>query len=102
MNLHARLDPLDPDADADVDPLLAKDLRHQVACITVDASEQPFAALDNGHLGAHPGEELRELGPDRAAAHHDEALRQLVRPRRLAVRPVLDRVETLDRRDRGP
>ena len=60
------------------------------------------AALDDRHLRAHAGEELRELGADRAAAHDDEALRHLVRPRRLAVRPVLDRVEPVDRRDRGP
>ena len=68
----------------------------------MDAAEQVVAALDDRHLRAHAGEELRELGADRAAAHDDEAPRNLVRARRLAVRPVLDRVEPLDRRDRGP
>ena len=51
---------------------------------------------------AHAREELRELGADRAAAHDDEAPRHLVRPRRVAVRPVLDRVEALDRRNQRP
>ena len=99
---HTRFHPLDPHADADVDPLLAKELPEQLAGVGVHTAEQPLATLDDRHLRAHAGEELRELGADRATAHHDEALRHLVRPRRLAVRPVLDRVETVDRRDRRP
>ena len=74
----------------------------QLAGVGVDTPEQVIAALDDRHLRAHAGEELRELGADRAAAHDDEALRHPVRPRRLAVRPVLDGVEPVDRRDRRP
>ena len=99
MELDARLDPLDPDPEADVDALLPEQLRHQLAGVGMDAAEQVLAALDDRHLGAHAGEELRELGADGAAAHDDEALRHPVRPRRVAVRPVLDRVEAVDRRD---
>ena len=102
VELDARLDPLDPDAEAHVDALLAEQLRDQLAGLGMDAPEQVLAALDDRHPRAHAGEELRELGADRAAAHDDEALRHLVRPRRVAVRPVLDRVEPVDRRDRRP
>ena len=102
MERDAGLCPLDPDAEAEVDPLLPEVLRHQLARVGMDAPEQVLAALDDRHPGAHAGEELRQLGADGAAAHHHEALRHRVRADRVAVRPVLDGVEAVDRRDRGP
>ena len=58
--------------------------------------------LDHRHARADAGEELRELRADRAAAQHREALRHLVRARRLDVRPVADVLEPFDRRHDRP
>ena len=46
----ARLDPLDPDPEADVDPLLPKELGHQLTRVGMDAPEQVVAAFDDRHL----------------------------------------------------
>ena len=49
-----------------------------------------------------PPEELRELDADGSSSEHDQARRDLARPDRLAVRPVLDLVDALERRQGGP
>ena len=58
--------------------------------------------LDERHLGAEAPEELRELDADRTAAEDDEARRDLARPDRVAVRPVLDVLEAVERRHGRP
>ena len=55
--------------------------------------------LDERDLRAHPPEELRELHTDRTTPENDEARRDRAHPDRLAVRPVLDVREPVDRRD---
>src|SRR5262249_29398149 len=102
VKLYTGLGLLDADADADVDSLLAEELAEELAGIGMHTPEKLLAALDDRDLGAHAREELRQFAADRAAAHNDEALWDLVRPRRLAVRPVLEGVEPIDRRDRRP
>ena len=87
-------------AEPDVDAVLPQRLLDERGRVRVDTREQPRVALHERHLRADALEELRELAADRAAAEHDEARRHLERLRRLDVRPVVDRVEPLDRRDR--
>ena len=41
------------------------------------AGDQPRPVLHDGHPDAEPGEHLRQLAADRAAADHDERARQL-------------------------
>ena len=66
------------------------------------AREQVLVVLDERHLGADPPEELRELDADRSSAEHDEARRDLARPDRLAIRPVLDVLDAVERRQGRP
>ena len=56
---------------------------------------------EDRHARAEPAEVLGELAADRPGADDHEAARRAVRPDRLPVRPVLDLVDAVDRRNRG-
>lgn len=66
--------------------------------IGIELREDPVVDLDNRNPGAQAVKELRELDTDRAAAEHDEALRDGVSPDCFPVRPVVDGLEPFDRR----
>ena len=75
------------------------------AAATSDASGSSMAStrserLDHGHPDAEPGEDLGQLQPDRAAAEHEQRLRQLLDLDRLVVGPVRRVGQPVDRRDR--
>src|SRR5581483_11185585 len=98
----AVLGSLDGDAGAHVDAVLREGLADELARLLVHAAEEPWAVLDHGHARADAREELRELRADGAAAEHGERPRYLLDRGRLDVRPVLDAVEAVDRRNRRP
>src|SRR6185312_14483992 len=91
-------DPFRAPVEADVDPLLLEELAEQLARVAVRAREDVIAALDDGHLAAQAGVELRELAAHGPASDYNEAFRHLARARPLAARPGLNRVQTIDRR----
>ena len=94
------LDPLDLAAQVDVDALAGEHVAEERAGVGMVAREQAVGDVGQRHLRAHAAEELGQLAADRPGAEDDEALRDLADARRLAVRPVVDAVQALDRRDR--
>ena len=85
---------------ADVDAVLAQRVGDERRRVRVDAREDARVALHERHLRADALEELRELAADRAGAEHDEPRRHLARLGRVDVRPVVDVLEPVERRDR--
>ena len=81
-------------------PSSSKRSASNAAGVGVETREKVFVVLDDRDVGAHAPEELRELDADRSAAEHDEAGRNRARPDGLAVRPVLDVCEPVERRQR--
>src|SRR5262249_23640490 len=75
-----------------------KHVSERVAERTRFAREQMGAPLDNGRGAAETADGLRDLDPDRAAAEHEEPLRNRLHPGRLTVRP--DAVELPEARER--
>ncbi len=84
-----------------VDPALAQRVGDLLARERLVLAEQPLGALDQDHLGAERPPRLGHLDarPRRRRARAGSRARDL-RARRLAVGPVVDRVEPVDRRDR--
>ena len=77
-------------AEQELDAVLLEDLAEQLADLRVLAVGEARRALHDRHAAAEPGQELRQLDRDDAAADEDGALRDLGQGRRLAVRPVGD------------
>ena len=102
--LQVHLDPgrdaLDGAAQVDVDALAGEHVAQERAGVGVVAREQAVGDVGQRDLRAHAAEELGELAADRARAEDDDARRDLAHGRGLAVRPVVDLVQTGDGRDR--
>src|SRR5688572_27143980 len=75
------------------DAIVAKCVREDVGRLRLDAGQEVLAVLDESDLGADASVELGELAADRSASEDNEAIRDLVRARRLAARPVIQLIE---------
>jgi hypothetical protein len=88
-------------AERDLDPVLAKDVRHGVGDIRVFSGKQARAALDHCHAAAETAEHLAELQADVAASEHDVVVGNLVELHDARGVEGRDRVQTRDRRASG-
>ena len=72
-----------------LDALAAKHGFQLAAGIEVEFMEDVRAALNHRHLDAEPGEELRKLDCDRAAAKHEQRLGEALQlERRVAIKTI--------------
>ena len=85
----------------DVDALVLQGLGHLGRGVGVGARRDPVVVLDDRHGRAEPGERLRQLEPDRAAAEHEQRLRQLGQLERLDVVDPGNLVQAVDGRNGG-
>ncbi len=68
-------------------PSRSNTVAHHLGRVRLLGVQQPVGRLDHGHLRAESRERLRELAPDRTAAHARERRRRRLGLDRLAVRP---------------
>ena len=76
-----------------------QDIRHDLRGFRLLGWQDPIRALDDGHVTAEAGEDLREFRADRAAAQDDQRVGYPGGLDRLAVRPVRASRQAVDRRD---
>ncbi len=97
-----RLGPDRPDAEPDVDVVALERLERGFGVARMVGGDEPLARLDHGDGHAEPGVDLGQLDPGRAAAQHEQAARQLAGAGRVLVRPGVDGLDPLDRRQLRP
>jgi len=71
------------DAEADVEPLLAKQRQGLGGDVAVDAEENPVGVFQDGHAGAKPPPDAAEFKADVAAPDHHQVPRHLGKRERL-------------------
>jgi hypothetical protein len=91
-------DPLGRRAGADREPFPGEHRFREFPDLGFLHGQRPGQCLQHGHLGAEPGEHLRHLGADRAAAQHDQRFRHLFGFDGLPVGPVRRPGQPRDRR----
>jgi hypothetical protein len=96
----APLDSLDGRAHAEDDPLVLEYLGQNGARVLVGRRQEAAVTPDQRHPGAETAEGLRQLDADRAAAEHDQVVRQLGQLEDVVVGQVRPLGQAGDRRHR--